>query len=61
MSLPQFKELCVMEMEKRIREYTDLLIETQQADHATLRSWQGRIGGLREGIEVVNEMFKKAY
>jgi hypothetical protein len=61
MSLPQFKELCVIEIEAKIREYTELLVETQQADHTTLRGWQGRIGGLMEAREVIREIYRKQY
>jgi hypothetical protein len=61
MSLPQFKEQIVMDIEAAIVEYTQYLVEQQQADYAQLRAYQGRIAGLMQAREIVSERFRKAY
>lgn len=61
MSLPQFKELALVRIEARINEIASYLVDQQQADIATLRVYQGRIQGLREAEEIMNETFREQY
>jgi hypothetical protein len=60
-SLPQFKELVAIDIEKQVYEYTCYLVEQGGADLSTLRGYQGRIAGLREALAIISDQYRKMY
>lgn len=61
MSLPQFKEICSIEIGKLIQEHAAYLIEQRTATLDQMRDRQGIIAGLNIALEVIGDQYRKMY
>lgn len=61
MSAHQLRDAVRHDLEKQIKEYKDLLAADFGSDLAGIRQQQGRILGLSEAIETLNEKLREQH
>ena len=56
--IDQFRAVLVRAIAAEVEETTIYLQDQMQADHPTLRGYQGTIKGLRRALEIINDVYK---
>ena len=61
MSVPQFKETILVRIEEAIQSQVSYLVEQTQADLPSLRLYQGKIAGLRQAQEIMQDHYRESH